>query len=416
MSEPLDERTQRIETIKQLICRLNAGEPAEEIRTQLREQVSHAEPRDIAEVEQQLIAEGTPIEELCSMCDLHAQLLHEIAAAPDQQRVAPGHPVDTFRRENEALHETLSRVRQTLAELRSAAAEDEPGFAQSLDRLRRAVNELADVDKHYQRKENLVFACLERHNITGPSRVMWAKDDEARQLLKRVHRVLADQRITRDEVLKLADTTLEPALEALDSMIFKEENVLWPMTLQTFDETDWARIWHDSPQYGWCLVEPREGYRPVEPAAGDSVDRAAPEELVFPTGRLTPKQLAGILGVLPVDVTFVDADDQVRYFSEGPERIFHRSKAILGRKVQHCHPPGSVHVVEKLLDDFRAGRQDSAQFWINVQERFVHIRYFAVRDHEGRYLGTLEVTQDLTPLRALQGERRLLQYDSPTDT
>jgi len=215
-------------------------------------------------------------------------------------------------------------------------------------------------------------------------------------------------------VLKLADTTLEPALEAMESMIFKEEHVLWPMTLQAFDETDWARIWHDSPQYGWCLVEPREGYRPAEPRAGEGGGAGVSERLVFPTGELSPDQLAGILNALPVDVTFVDAEDRVRYFSAGPERIFQRSKAILGRKVQHCHPPGSVHVVEKLLDDFRSGRQDSAQFWINFQGRFVHIRYFAVRDPQGRYLGTLEVTQDLTPLRALQGERRLL-HDSPSD-
>jgi len=138
---------------------------------------------------------------------------------------------------------------------------------------------------------------------------------------------------------------------------------------------------------------------------------AANESLVFPTGALTPAQLRGLFGALPLDITFVDADDRVRYFSEGPDRVFARSKAILGRKVQHCHPPKSVHIVEQIVDDFKSGRQSVAEFWITLHGKFVHIRYFAVRDETGTYQGTLEVTQDLTRLRALAGERRLLEYD-----
>jgi len=139
------------------------------------------------------------------------------------------------------------------------------------------------------------------------------------------------------------------------------------------------------------------------------------ESLVFPTGALTPEQIQGLLGTLPVDLTFVDADDRVRYFSEGPGRVFARSKAILGRKVQHCHPPKSVHIIEQILEDFKSGRHNVAEFWIPLQERFVHIRYFAVRDPQGKYLGTLEVTQDLTHIRHLEGEQRLLQYEDQRD-
>ena len=148
---------------------------------------------------------------------------------------------------------------------------------------------------------------------------------------------------------------------------------------------------------------------PIHPAQVAAV--AAHESLLFPTGALNPEQIRGLLAALPLDLTFVDAEDRVRYFSEGPDRVFARSKAILGRKVQHCHPPKSVNVVEQILEDFKSGRQSVAEFWIPFQNRFVHIRYFAVRDAEGRYLGTLEVTQDLTRLRALTGERRLLQYN-----
>ena len=134
--------------------------------------------------------------------------------------------------------------------------------------------------------------------------------------------------------------------------------------------------------------------------------------VVLPTGVLSLEQLKAVFAILPVDVTFVDAEDRVRFFSEGKNRVFERPKAILGRLVQHCHPPGSVDVVERILSDFRTGRQEVAEFWIDFKGRFAHIRYFALRDGKGTYLGTLEVTQDLTRERALTGERRLLEYES----
>ena len=131
----------------------------------------------------------------------------------------------------------------------------------------------------------------------------------------------------------------------------------------------------------------------------------------MPTGHVTVEQLTAVLSTLPLDLTFVDADDRVAFFSEGPDRIFARSKAIIGRKVQHCHPPSSVDIVDRILDDFRSGRENVAEFWIDFHGKFVHIRYFAVRDKDGKYLGTVELTQDVAPLRALEGERRLLQYN-----
>jgi DUF438 domain-containing protein len=130
----------------------------------------------------------------------------------------------------------------------------------------------------------------------------------------------------------------------------------------------------------------------------------------LPSGNITVEQLQGIFAALPLDLTFVDARDRVAFFTEGHSRIFARSKAIIGRKVQHCHPPQSVDTVSTILADFRSGRQNSAEFWINFKGRLIHIRYFAVRDPNGDYLGTVELTQDLTPLRQLEGERRLLEY------
>ena len=194
-------------------------------------------------------------------------------------------------------------------------------------------------------------------------------------------------------------------------MIEREETILIPMCQSLFTEQDWERIHADSPRHGWCLVEPRARWRPPRPA--ESPDPAAmpgAEGIDLGTGVLTLEQLRQIFATLPVDLTFVDNEDRVRFFSEGPDRIFVRSPVIIGRKVQHCHPPKSVDTVERILADFRSGAQSTAEFWITFQGRFVHIRYFAVRQDD-RYMGCLEVTQDVTRMRELQGERRLLAYD-----
>jgi DUF438 domain-containing protein len=414
MSELINNRAHRIQTMKEIIKHLHRGGSPDEVRGQLRTMVRETDASEIAAMEQELMAEGMRVEEVQSMCDLHASVLKEVLVqiepAPSAPGLSPGHPVDTFRRENQALREAMGRMRtamRAVSELPDAAVP-----ADELATWRQTYNDLMDVEKHYQRKEHLLFSCLERHGITGPSKVMWGKDDEVRALLKALGEALAAEGATAAEWKIVGQAVAEPALLAVEEMIYKEENILFPMSLNALTEDEWGEVWQQSPEYGYCLVEPGEGYVPPVSADPTKVAAvAANESLVFPTGALTPEQIRGLLGALPLDITFVDADDRVRYFSEGPDRIFARSKAILGRKVQHCHPPKSVHIVEQIVDDFKSGRHSVAEFWIPLHGKFVHIRYFAVRDAAGKYLGTLEVTQDLTRLRALSGERRLLEYE-----
>jgi uncharacterized protein len=142
----------------------------------------------------------------------------------------------------------------------------------------------------------------------------------------------------------------------------------------------------------------------------DAMVEGAGGRIILPTGSLSLKELVSILDSVPLDITFVDADDTVRYFSQGKDRVFTRSRAIIGRKVQQCHPPASVAIVQKILDDFRTGKNDSASFWIGHKGRFISIEYFALRDDKGAYLGTMEVSQDLTDKKKLEGEQRLLTY------
>ena len=408
MSELIDNRAQRVRTLKGIIKRLHAGEAPDAVRSSLKELVCQTDYSEVMAMEQELIADGMPVEEIQGMCDLHSQVTREVLVQLAPAPLPPGHPVDTFRRENEALRESLARLQQAMNRVLETA--DDGDAAAPLLEWRQAVNDLQDVDKHYQRKEHLLFTCLERHGIGGPSKVMWAKDDQIRQLLKDVGIALRESDTTVAEWKLLAATTGAAAAGAIHEMIYKEEQILLPMCLDRFTADEWAEIWVSAPRYGWCLVEPREGYKP----AVQAVDRAAADGGVsLPTGSLSLEQLTAIFSTLPVDLTFVDADDRVAFFSEGPNRVFARSRAIIGRMVQNCHPPRSVDVVERILSDFREGRQNVAEFWIQFTGRFVHIRYFAVRSEDSRYLGTLEVTQDVGPIRALEGERRLLEYGEP---
>jgi DUF438 domain-containing protein len=147
-----------------------------------------------------------------------------------------------------------------------------------------------------------------------------------------------------------------------------------------------------------------------EGAAAAATATKEPTRIQLPSGSFTVAELNAVLNTIPFDLTFVDKDDTVRYFTQGRDRIFARSRAILGRKVQNCHPPASVQIVERILEDFRSGRQDRAAFWIPLKGRFIHIEYFALRGAGGEYLGTLEVSQDLTEKKKLEGEQRLLTY------
>jgi hypothetical protein len=393
-----------------MIQQLHVGEAPAAVRKQLVRLLGQVPYEEVVEVEQELISEGLPSEEVLKLCDIHTEALRgaiDTSAAP---AAPPGHPVHTFQHENKALEWELAGLQKFYGQVSEMADTDDA--TELLRGIRGHFNALMDVEKHYQRKENLLFPFLEKHEITGPPTVMWGKHDETRELLKAAITTLeAASKASAEEAQSLIDLVLKPASDAVSGMIDKEEQILLPMCLDTLDQTEWHQVYRGSDEIGYCLYAPEEHWLPtgVEPqpeASGDAV------RMQLPTGSFTERELEAVLNNIPFDITFVDADDTVRYFSHGRERIFARSRAILGRKVQYCHPPKSVDTVQKILDDFHTGRQSRAHFWIELGGRFISIEYFALRDAEGEYLGTLEVSQDLTEKRALTGEQRLLSYEN----
>ncbi|HEX3008151.1 MAG TPA: PAS domain-containing protein, partial [Bacteroidales bacterium] len=221
--------------------------------------------------------------------------------------------------------------------------------------------------------------------------------------------VSAPGSISVEEAVTAAEMVLKPAIQGVADMIMKEEEILLPMCLDKLTEGDWHAIYQQTMEFGYCLYDPEEEWSP-EGIAVSEVEYQVKDSIQLTTGNFRVDELEALFKVLPVDLTFVDKADKVRFFSLGPDRIFTRNRAILGRDVRMCHPPSSVHVVDQILDDFRSGKENSAAFWINMQGKFIYIEYFAMRGKNGEYLGTVEYTQDLTHLRKLEGEQRLLSY------
>ncbi|MGC8786719.1 MAG: DUF438 domain-containing protein [Anaerolineae bacterium] len=414
MSEYINNRKYRQETLKRLVRELHEGRDIGAVKEEFRKLLKDVSATEIAQMEQALIAEGVPSEQIKELCDVHVQVFRESLDKQVPPEMVLGHPVHTFRAENEAVAKVVEELKQRIQQIAATGtieAADEP-----IQHARETLDRLMQVNKHYLRKENLLFPYLEKHGFSGPSSVMWAIHDDIRSKLKELQQILSKYRDYDFAALLAAiEQVAQPLTTAITEMIYKEENILFPTALEKLSDAEWLSIKEQSAELGYCLIQPADEWPQAvakeQPAVAAQPAEAQmlPSALPLDTGSLTPREINLLLKHLPVDITFVDKDDTVRYFSQTPERIFARTKAIIGRKVQNCHPPASIHVVNRILDDFKQGKRDVAEFWIQMKGKFVHIRYFAVRDENGAYVGTIEVTQDITRIRGLTGERRLLE-------
>lgn len=408
MSENIDNSKFRKSKLKELILKLHEGGSQEAVRQELLESLSNIPYGEVVEVEQELIMEGLPEEEVLRLCDAHSAVLQGAVDLSSSKSFPDGHPMDVMVQENKALKRLSDNATEELLSIKYRHGTD---FDQALLKIRGAFNQLMDVDKHYQRKEYLLFPYLEKSGITGPPKVMWGKHDEIREQLKGSIEILQIENLTKEDLAASAEIILLPALKGVFEMTIKEEEILFPMAMDTLTDADWYEIQKQSLEIGFCLYDPPMEWKPegIEP---DSINAQQKEggNIQLHTGGFTAEELLAILNTLPVDMTFVDKNDKVKYFSQSSDRIFQRNRAILNRDVRHCHPPASAHIVDKILEDFKSGRQTRAPFWINMGGRMVHIEYFALRNAENEYLGTLEVSQDLTTYRALEGEQRILSY------
>jgi uncharacterized protein len=399
--QPITDPAERQAVLKGIIRDLHKGEDVEALKKRFRELIKDLDPAEIPKMEQGLIDEGMPESEVKRLCDVHVAVFQESLDKHEMPRVPTGHPVHTLLEENSAAEKLMNEIEQLLKIIETAAVKDTT--AHYTARLGELIDSLSEINLHYLKKENQLFPQLEAHGLTAPPQVMWAIHDDIRALIKKVKQLQADS--------SLADTVTatRELLTAIRDMIYKENHVLLPLTLDTLSESEWIKVKAGEAEIGYAWIEPEE-WGPTPEAAEATEAIAQVGNIRLDTGSLTADQINMMLTHLPVDLTFVNENDEVAYYSQGKERIFARSPGIIGRNVQKCHPPKSVHIVNQILAKMKSGEKNQADFWIQMGGRFIYIRYFAVRDAVGNYKGCLEVSQDVTAIRGLEGERRLLQW------
>ncbi len=311
-----------------------------------------------------------------------------------------GHPARVYMEENILIREIFEELFKT-------------DINEDFEKFFNLFNQLCEVEKHFARKENQLFPYLEKYGWTSPSQNMWAFHDQIREEIKALRKRVEDKYFENilNDVITLYNS--------LSHLMQVEEGRLLPNALGMLNEDDWKQMRAGDEEIGWMFTEEPQKYpideeeyiHPSEDTKQRQHGLNTDATFHYDEGYLTPEQVNFIFKFLPVDITYVDENDKVVFYNRGEDRVFPRSPGIIGREVRFCHPPKSVDQVLKILEEFKAGRQDTAEFWIQFKGKFIHIRYFAVRDEQKNYRGVIEMSQDITDIKKLEGDKRLLDWN-----
>lgn len=444
MTELLNNREYKKEQLKKLLLRIHEGESVEKLKEEFRAVLSNISPLEIPLIEQELVKEGISARDIAKMCDLHVELFREAVKGTEEleeKDLPEGHPLKTLYQENKEImkdSEMLNLYARTLA-----TTKDERMRKEILGVLEEIVGNLRMVGfTHYNREEMLIFPYIERRGLTAIATVLWTKHDEIRAMIKQLAELLRKrEEMPWEEFVERFKNKAGEAAFALSDMVFRENNIFYPTLKALLSEGEWKAIKMQENEIGYYKVkppewDPGEDVKPLhpweinpelsveqlltlpkevqqalrgQPLEFDKSGLKREGDMDLGTGYLNIEELKAIFEALPVDVTFIDRDDRVRFFSPG-ERIFTRTPSVLGRPVQLCHPPKSVYVVNKILKAFKEGRKKEATFWLRLREKYVYIKYVPLFNDRGEYIGTLEMTMDIAPYKKIEGEKRLLDW------
>lgn len=396
MSELINNSKERQEKLKVIIKKIHRGMPLEEAKKLFKQDFQEISTDEIIALEQSLVDEGMQIEEIQSLCDVHAAVFDQSISdihKPKAITQIPGHPAKVFSDENK---EILKLIKEEIEPY--LTKDDKTSFLM----LRIGIDRLQNISKHYARKEYLFFPALEKKGIESIPKVMWGVDDEIRKDIINIIKMLND----KDQEFADLVSKIRQMIDRVKDMVMKEDNILLPKLVDLMSFYDWIMADQGSDELGYFLNKPSESWKvkEVTPVQEEKIEG----DVKFDAGALNQDEINAVFNTLPLDMTFVDKDGYVKYFSQGKERIFDRPKTIIGRHVNLCHPPQSVHIVENIIESFISGEKDQEDFWINLKDKYVLIRYYAVRSKDGEYLGTLEITEDILPIQKITGEKRLL--------
>ena len=398
------------EMLKEIIKQLHAGVPPEKVKEKFKKILENTSSEDIAKIEQQLVEEGMPREELRRLCDVHLAVFGENLQKQELQ-LPLGHPIGILLEEHKIMLEPAEKLGIAVDLIEQAC--DVVYVGDALTELQRITKDFVGAETHYLREENVLFPILEKHGITEPPAIMWMEHNQIREKKKELDELVGRwNSMGFQDFKKRLTEVAKPLCGLLSSHFFKENNILFPAALQVVKDSEWFDIRKEFDEIGYCPFTPPHltTAMHVEESEKTEMRGASEDMLQFETGTLSKEEVEAVLDTLPLDISFVDAEDKVKYFNKADKRIFVRTKAVIGRKVQMCHPQKGVHIVNKIVEAFKTGKKDAAEFWITLNNRLVHIRYFAVRSKDGKYLGTLEITQDLTEIKKIEGQKRLLDW------
>lgn len=395
--------------LKKIIKDLHAGIPVEELQKKFAKILKQTSPEEIANMENALIQEGFPPEEIQRLCDVHARVFEKSLARVGKSSKMPGHPIHTFIQENKQAKKILKYTLKIAKKISRGSVKNH-----ELKEFSDNFNRLKEIEKHYLRKENQLFPALEKKKFTGPTQVMWGKHNEIRDHLKKTA-----HHLNKKEWPDLY-RQFKILASAIKKMIFLEEKILYPTSAKKLTEYDWTEIKRGESEIGYAWITPANMWDAnlarnmsinKNKEVSDTIMKTNTEQKIpLSQGQLTAKQIDLLLKSLPVDITFVDQNDRVCYYSDTKERIFPRSAGIIGREVQNCHPPKSAHIVKDIIKNFKDRKKEVAEFWIKLDNKLVYIRYFPVYDENKEYCGVIEVSQDISQIKTLEGEHRLLDW------
>lgn len=392
---------ERQQAILKILNFIQDGGELEEAKKMFQAAFDQVDVAEITAAERELIAQGLDPRKIQYLCNVHADVFKgNIKENKENSEFGkPGHPVHTFKLENMVLKSLVNDA------LLPDLAKWEKGDKGVLSKLRQELKDLAKIHYHYARKETSMFPIMTKYGITAPPKVMWGVDDKIRKLIGQANLLISQKDINKAEVSKAIKETAHEVLE----MIFKEEEIMLPMIDEVASEEDWGNVKNEEEQIGYTLIQKPMNWKPKEKPKNDgplSIDKLSSLALNFAEGSLNLEQLSAILDLLPFALTFIDENDKVAYFGGGAN-IFPHSKNALGNSVYSCHLPESVPRVKKIFDDFHQGKKDKYEFWFKPRHmgRYLYLQYFAVRK-DNKYLGCLEVAQDVTDIRNWKTEKK----------
>jgi len=397
MSEFTLHKQHRVEKLIQLFLLVIREELTSNQVADYQQVIDCAEPGDVIAVVDELVKMQIPMPELKKGINKALNLLNKALREFPYTAPAAGSFFDWLIRNNEQIDLRLKAIRPLLKELNQ-----NPEDTNVRSELKNKLVDLQKIDLHYQIKENVFFPLVESFLPDYRClQVMWSFHDDIRRNLKEVIQLLDAEPVDLSRFNRLSGDIFFN----IYAIKFREERILFPIISAIVIEEKLNVLLPESIEIGFPFVQPELSEETTSVLA-----KEISGEVDLKTGSITPEQIRLIFNHLPVDITYVDENNKVKFFSTPEKRIFRRTNSIIGRDVKNCHPHESVHVVEQIVEAFRKGEKDKASFWIQMKCEFILIQYFAVRDEQGNYKGVVEVSQEITEIRNLQGEQRLLDW------